>query len=145
MGLEALGDMRRAWAPALVVLLAGGLVAGCGASNFPNEARAPAPIETTASIGPGKVTVSPDKFGAGITVFTVANLSNDPASFILKDTSGKTAASSGTIAPHAVTTIKTELKQGNYQAVADGATGIRPGSIKVGPERKSSQNQLLLP
>ncbi len=137
--------MRRAWPTALVVLLSGGAIAGCGAADFANEDRAPSPIETTASIGPGSVNVSPDRFGAGITVFTVANLSDHPASFILEDTSGKTAASSGTIAPRAVTTIKTELKQGTYQAVAGGASNIRADTIKVGPERRTSQNDLLQP
>ena len=137
--------MRSAWPATVVVLLAAGLVAGCGAKDFPNEARAPAPIETTASIGPRVVTVSPDSFGAGIVNVTVANLSDRPASFILKEASGKTTASSGTLQPGSVTTIKTSLKQGNYQAVAGGTTNIRPGKINVGPERKSSQNTLLLP
>ncbi len=137
--------MRRAWSPALVLLLASGLIAGCGSKDFANEARAPSPIETTASIGPGSVNVSPDKFGAGIAVFTVANLSDHPASFILKDDAGKTTASSGTIEPNAVTTIKTELKQGTYQAIAGGAANIRSGTVEVGPERRSSQNDLLQP
>jgi hypothetical protein len=137
--------VKSAWPATVVVLLVGGLVAGCGAKDFPNEARAPAPIETTASIGPRAVTVSPDSFGAGIVNVTVANLSDTPASFILKETSGKTTASSGTLQPGSVTTIKTSLKQGNYQAIAGGATNIRAGKINVGPERKSSQNDLLLP
>ena len=137
--------MRSAWPTTIVVLLVSGLVAGCGAKDFPNEARAPAPIETTASIGRHAVTVSPDSFGAGIVNVTVANLSDSPASFILKEASGKTTASSGTLQPGSVTTIKTSLKQGNYQAVAGGAANIRAGKVNVGPERKSSQNDLLLP
>lgn len=137
--------MRRAWPTALVVLLASGAIGGCGAKNFANDPRAAAPIETTASIGPGSVSVSPSKFGAGTTVFTIANLSGTPATFVLKDTSGKTAAASGTIQAGAVTTIKAPLKRGTYQAVAGGTTGIRAATVKVGPERKSSQNDLLLP
>jgi hypothetical protein len=137
--------VRRTCAPALVALLASALIAGCGAEDFANEPRAAAPIETTARLGPGIVEVSPDSFGAGIVNITVANLSDHPASLILKAASGKTAASSGTIAPQAVTTIKTDLKQGNYEAVAGGASNIRSDTIKVGPERASSQNDLLQP
>jgi hypothetical protein len=137
--------VRRAWAPALLVLLAGATGGGCGATDYPNEDRVPSPIETTASIGPRTVTVSPDKFGAGIVNVTVANLSDSPASFVLKTAAGKTAASSGTLQPSSVTTIKTKLKQGNYQAIAGGVTGIRAGKIEVGPERRSSQNKVLLP
>jgi hypothetical protein len=137
--------VRSAWPTTFVVLLAGGLVAGCGQKDFPNEARAPAPIETTANIGPRAVSVSPDSFGAGIVNVTVNNGSDRPASFILKNSAGKTTATSGTLQPGSVTTIKTQLNQGNYQAIAGGAQHIRPAKISVGPERRSSQNDLLLP
>jgi hypothetical protein len=145
MRSEALGRVRSAWPGTAVALLTAVLVAGCGSNNFPNEPRPPAPIETTASIGPRHVDISPDTFGAGIVNVTVANLSDGPASLILKNDAGKTKAQSGTLQPSSVTTIKTNLGQGTYQAIAGGATGIRPGKIKVGPERKSSQNDLLLP
>jgi hypothetical protein len=125
-------------------LLAGSAIAGCGADDFPNEARAAAPFETTASLGPKSVNVSPNRFGAGLTVVTVANLSNNPAGFELRS-DGTTAASSGEIAPHAVTTIKADLKQGNYQAIATGTSGLKPGTVEVGPPRASSQNDVLLP
>jgi hypothetical protein len=128
--------------PAILAMLALPVLAGCGSSDFPNEPRAAAPVETTASIGPKAVNVSPNRFGAGLTVITVANLSNDPATLELK---GPTNAASGPIEPHAVTTMKTELEQGSYQAIAGGASGIKPGTIDVGPPRKTSQNTLLLP
>ncbi len=137
--------MRSAWPATLVALLLVTCVAGCGSTSFPNEHRPPAPIETTAKIGARHVDISPDSFGAGIVNVTVANLSDSPTSLILKDNAGKTTASSGTLDPSSVTTIKTNLKQGTYQAIAGGATGIRPAKIDVGPERKSSQNDLLLP
>jgi hypothetical protein len=114
---------------------------GCGSSSFPNEPRAAAPIEVTASLGPRAVKVSPAQFGAGLVNFTVANLSSNPASFQL---SGPTSADSGQIEPSAVTTITKNLKTGSYQATA-GASGLRPTTFKVGPERRSSQNKLLLP
>jgi hypothetical protein len=142
MRSETLGVGWRAWSAALVVLpvLA---AAGCGSSDFPNESRAAAPFETTASIGPKEVNVSPDRFGAGITVFTIANLASDPASFEVKGSGGD--AATGEIQPGGVATLKTDLKQGSYQVVAGGASGIKPGTLHVGPERASSQNDLLLP
>jgi len=117
-------------------------LSACGASDFPNHPRAAIPYETTASIGPKSVTVSPDHFGAGITVVTVANLTNDPASFKIK---GPTQAQSGTIQPHAVTTIKTTLGKGSYQAIAKGVSGVKPATLTIGPPRPTSQNQLLQP
>jgi hypothetical protein len=119
-------------------------LAGCGATDFANEPRAATPFETTASISTKAVTVSPDHFGAGTTVLTVANLTTDPAVFELSGPGGS-RTDSGTIQPGAVTTIKTNLDRGTYRAIAKGVTGIAPGSIKVGPERPSSQNKLLEP
>src|SRR4051794_4100848 len=121
MRWPALRPRRRAWTAAGVAVLACGAVAGCGAADFPNDPRPPAPYETTASIGAKSVNISPNKFGAGIVVVTVANLTTQPASFELQ---GPTHAESGTIQPKAVTTIKTTLKQGSYQAIAKGPTGI---------------------
>jgi hypothetical protein len=133
---------RRGAISAGIVSVATLALGGCGSSSFPNEPRAAAPIEVTASLGPRAVKVSPVQFGAGIVNFTVANLSSNPASFQL---SGPTSADSGQIEPSAVTTITKNLKTGSYQATAGGGTGLRPTTFKVGPERRSSQNKLLLP
>jgi hypothetical protein len=142
MRSETLGVVRSAWAAALLGVLAIG-AAGCGASDFPNEPRAPAPFETTASIGPKSVSVSPNSFGAGITVFTVANLAADPASFEVKGCGPD--ATTGQIQPGGVATLKAELTQGTCQAIAGGASGIKPAKVHVGPERKTSQNKVLEP
>ena len=142
MRSPALGSWRRAWLPTSFVVLAAVGVGACGASDFPNNPRAATPYETTASINQSAVTVSPDKFGAGIAVITVANLTNDPASFELK---GPTQAETGTIQPTSVTTIKTTLKQGNYQAIARGIPGVKPATLTIGPPRNTSQNQVLQP
>jgi hypothetical protein len=128
--------------PACFVLLGGVGISACGASDFANEPRAAIPYETTASIGQDAVNVSPARFGAGITVITVANLTTDPASFTLK---GPTEASSGTIQPSSVTTIKTTLAKGTYHAIAKGLQGVKPATLTIGPKRKSSQNQVLQP
>jgi hypothetical protein len=127
---------------AVIASLAMLVLVGCGSSSFPNEPRAAAPIEVTASVGPRSVKVSPTQFGAGLVNFTVANLSSNPASFELR---GPTSASSGPIQPGAVTTVTKDLKTGTYKASAGQESGLATSAFKVGPPRRSSQNKLLLP
>ncbi len=117
-------------------------LAGCGSSDFPNEPRASAPIEVTASIGPRAVKIAPDRVGAGIANFTVANLSSNPASFRLSGPSRPTPTSQ--IEPGGVTTVSVDLKTGDYQVSAPGS-GLRSTLLSVGARRPSSQNKLLLP
>ncbi len=117
-------------------------LAGCGSSDFPNEPRASAPIEVTASIGPRAVKIAPDRVGAGIANFTVANLSSNPASFRLSGPSRPTPTSQ--IEPGGVTTVSVDLKTGDYQVSAPGS-GLRSTFLSVGARRPSSQNKLLLP
>ena len=114
---------------------------GCGSSDFPNDPRAPAAIEVTASIGPRAVKVSPNAVGGGLAAITVANLSSNPAGFQLR---GPTSDSTDQIAPGAVLTVQDQLKPGSYQVSAPGS-GLRADTFKVGSERASSQNKLLLP
>jgi hypothetical protein len=127
---------------ALALLLVGSLV-GCGSKSFPNDPRAPAPIEVSAKVDSRKVTVSPDRFGAGLVNFTVANLSNSPIRFTI--TSPGKHVSSPEIPPGSPGYLKLNMKQGDYRASAGQGAGATPAPIKVGPERKSSQNKLLLP
>lgn len=123
-------------------LAVGVALAGCGSSDFPNEPRAAAPIEVTASIGPRAVKVAPTHVGAGIANFTVANLSSNPASFRLSGPSTPTPTTQ--IEPGGVTTVSADLKTGDYQVSAPGS-GLRSTFLSVGAQRPSSQNKLLLP
>jgi len=134
---------RRGRLAALAVpaALAGLLLAGCGAEDFPNDPRIPAPIEVSARVDSERVQVSPNKFGAGLVNFTVANLSGSPVRFSV---TGPTEGSTVEIQPGAPDYLKMNLKEGTYEASASKAK-IRPATIEVGPERKSSQNELLEP
>jgi hypothetical protein len=138
---SASGSSARRWLllPGIAVGVA---LAGCGSSDFPNEPRAAAPIEITASIGPRAVKIAPDHVGAGIANFTVANLSSNPASFSLNGP--KAPRPTGQIEPGGVTTVAADLKTGNYQVNAPGS-GMAPALLNVGAPRPSSQNKLLLP
>ena len=130
---------RRA-APVALAALAVLAVAGCGSSDFANDPRPPIPIEVTAKVDNSGVLVSPNRFGAGVTVFTVTNLSDSPVRFGLSG--GSTEASTGDIDPGGATSLKVQLDQGDYQATAG---DLKSYPVKVGPERASSQNKLLLP
>jgi hypothetical protein len=134
---------RRGRLAALAVpaALVGLLLAGCGAEEFPNDARPPAPIEVSARVDSSRVQVSPDKFGAGLVNFTVANLSSSPVRF---NVNGPTEGSTVEIQPGAPDYLKMNLKEGTYEVSASKAK-IRPATIEVGPERPSSQNKLLEP
>ena len=126
---------------AVAASLAAVAVVGCGASSNPNDPRPPAQIEVSASVNPDKVQISPDKFGAGVVNITIANLSGSPITFSVD---GPRKASTPQIQPGAPDYLKMNLTEGTYQATV-GNSKIKPATIKVGPERPNSDNQLLLP
>ena len=133
---------RRA-ALAVIGVLAAGSLGACGSKDFPNDPRPPAPIEVSAKVDSKKVVVSPDRFGAGLVTFTVANLSPSPIRFTIDGTTKKFSTSE--IQPGSPAYLKVQLPQGDYRATAGQGASASPAAIKVGPERKSSQNKLLLP
>jgi hypothetical protein len=116
-------------------------VTGCGSSDFPNDPRPPTPIEVSARVDSQRVQVAPDRFGAGLVNFTIANLSSAPVTF---DVTGPTKGSSTEIQPGAPDSLRLSMKEGTYRVTAS-KPRIKPATIKVGPERKSSQNKLLEP
>ena len=125
---------------ALALLLGVGL-AGCGSSDFANTPRPPTPIEVSAKVDSKRVQVAPTSFGAGLVNIMVANLSGSPITF---NVSGPTEAATTEIQPGAPDYLRMDMKEGTYQ-VAASKSKIKPATIKVGPERASSQNTLLEP
>jgi hypothetical protein len=134
---------------ALVTLAALPLGACGGESDFTNEpARAAAPIVVTARIDQREVVVSPDHFGAGLVNFTIANFSDSPVTFTLsgpKDAASQQIPAGEPGGGAAATDLKVELPEGSYQASAGQGASAQPDTVKVGPKRQSSKNQLLLP
>jgi hypothetical protein len=116
-------------------------IAACGEDDFKNNPRPPAQIEVSAKVDSQRVQISPSKFGAGLVNFTVANLSGAPIRFSV---TGPKRASTVEIQPGAPDYLKMNLTEGTYEASAS-RPRIRSATIRVGPERKSSQNELLLP
>ena len=133
---------RRVVAP-LCGLAALVFAAGCGGEDdFENQARAAAPVDLTASVSNQKVDVSPGEVGAGLVNLTIANQASDPVRFTL---AGPTDEASNEIPPGTVATLKINLEEGDYDVSAGEGSDIRPDSLKVGPPRPTSQNELLLP
>lgn len=128
---------------ALGALLAGLVVlGGCGDDDFENNPRPPSPIELTAAIDPRSVTIAPAEFGAGLVTITISNQTKESINLVLD---GPTPAESGDIPPSGTGTIRASLDEGEYQATAGSPVEIKPDTITVGPERETSQNDLLLP
>lgn len=125
-------------------------MAGCGGEgDFANEPRPPSPINVTASITDEKITVSPRSFGAGPVVMIIAN-QTDEAQRVTVETDQLAADNPGLkqstapINPNGTATLKVLMSEGRYTVSVEGA-GIDGTSLRVGEQRPSSQDQLLLP
>jgi hypothetical protein len=117
-------------------------LAACGEEDFENNPRPPAPIALSALINDRDVIVSPSNVGAGLATITVSNQSLDPATFTL---SGPNDIATDEILPGNTATVKGNLEEGEYEVSADQDTAARGETLTVGPERPSSQNDLMLP
>jgi hypothetical protein len=128
--------------PAGLLLLALA-AAGCGSEDHPNRPRPPAPIEVSAKVDEDQVVVSPSEFGAGLTVFTISNQTDDIVQLALD---GPTEAVSAPVEAGGVSdTFKVPMEEGPYEVSAGAEASARPTELFIGPERKSSSNEVLLP
>ena len=127
-------------------MLAGGLVA-CGVDDFENEPRPPVPLQLTGVITSDRVTVSPNKVGAGPVVITVSNQTDAAHSLTLEGEGIRERV--GPINPEATASLQKTLKPGQYTVTAGSDQAvereIRPATLVIGPERESGSDELLLP
>src|SRR5438552_827762 len=131
-------------------VLIGGLVAGCGGSDFKNKPRPPVPIQLTGVITDKNVTVSPAKFGAGPITLTISNQTQASHSVTLQGAPLQKQATPtqtvGPINPLDTANIQQKLSEGKYLVkVSSSSDSIKPATLTVGPSRRSSSNNLLLP
>jgi hypothetical protein len=141
-------------------------LAGCGAEEHANDPRPGIPTEVTASISQKSVNVQPANIGVagknqqslsqneGQTnpdlgsntpldiVFTVANLTNVDTHLEIQ---GPKNATSNLITGNGTGTYQVSLPTGEYLISAADIPGATAGRLSVGPDRVSSQNDLLLP
>ena len=125
-------------------------VAGCGSgSDYANNPRPPAPINVTAAITNSRVSVSPQRFGAGPIVLVISNQSStaQEVTFQTSELGGSQPGrtfSTTPINPRGTATLKVDVRQGDWKlGTKDG--GIRAAAVSVGTRRKSAQNDLLQP
>jgi hypothetical protein len=136
------------------VLLAGGMAlllaaAGCGDEDFANDPRPPTAVELSGVIHDDGVTISPTREGAGPVLITFANQTDRAHTITVEgeDIIERTAP----IQPQDTATIKKTLLPGTYEVRAGSSRAvdiedqIRPATLTIGPERTSSNDDLLLP
>lgn len=124
--------------------LAGALaLAACGAETHPSNPRPPAPISITAQIDDGKVSISPNQFGAGLTVITISNQAEQAQTLVVEGP--RLSRSSRLMDPGATAELKVDLEPGIYAVAAGADSKAKPAKLKVGPPRPSAQNELLQP
>lgn len=128
------------------------LAAGCGGDDFENRSSPPVAVELTGVIETKKVTISPDRVGAGPIRITISNQTDDAHTVTLEGTprSGdRVQERVGPINSLDTATIQKTLRPGGYRlrAGSDVAApqGIRPARLRVGRDRKSSNDRTLLP
>jgi hypothetical protein len=129
--------------PALALCGTALLISSCGGSDNRTANRPPVPINVSVQLAARKVTVSPDKFGAGPITLLIANQSG--ASQTLTIDGPRVRQSIGPINPEDTATLKVTVGTGDYTLSTDQSAGLRPARLRVGPKRPSAQNTLLLP
>jgi hypothetical protein len=143
-----MGAREAAYTRGGMLAIAAALALGVGAcgeeEDFANEPRPAAPINVSASVDSERVTVSPDRVGAGLAELTVANLSDQAVRVMLIGPGPDDNPSTDEIPAGGVGNLRTELAEGDYEVSAEGAD-VRPDRLTVGPRRPSSENELLLP
>ena len=139
-------SLKRPLGPLFLVALIA--VTGCADDNYKNQNRPPAPIVLTAAISDSQVILNPSNIGAGPIVLIITNQSHASQVITLESESSPSAPgttqSTAAVKPTNTGQIQINTQTGRYTLhVADQA--IASATLTVGPQRKSSQNELLLP
>jgi hypothetical protein len=131
-------------APAAIVAVLLLPSVGCGNSKErTSNLRPPVPVNVAVEIGQARASVSPRTIGAGPMIMTASNQTN--ASRQVTVDGPQLKRSVGPINPGDTAQLKVTLQSGSYTISADGGSGVKPATLRVGPKRPSAQNQLLQP
>ena len=126
------------------------ITAGCGGDgDYANEPRPPAPINVTAAITDSRVSVSPQRFGAGPIVLIVSNQSSSAQKVIFQtDELGGSEPGrkfdTTPINPRGTASLKVDVREGDWKLSTDDGA-IRAAAVTVGRERRTAQDDLLQP
>lgn len=135
--------------------LAAALVS-CGAEDHKNELRPPSPIAIAATVNEQEILLSENEVGAGLADLTVSNQSpseveltfagpTEAARSAPEDSPPGRQAVSVAVAPGSTGALRVNLEPGTYEVSAGPASSAAATALLVGPERRSAQNDLLLP
>jgi hypothetical protein len=135
------------------ILLVGGaslaLAAGCGDEDFANDPRPPTAVELSGVIKDEGITISPRREGAGPIRILIANQTDRSHTITLEG--DDIVERVGPVQPGDVAPIQKTLDSGTYEIRAgspravDIEDQIPPATLTIGPERDSSDTELLLP
>ena len=137
--------MRSVTASALVVIFA---LAGCGGGkDFANKPRPAETLQLTGVITNARVTISPNKVGAGPVIITVSNQTSQSRTLTLDGQGIQERV--GPINPLDTAQLQKTLKPGTYTVTAGSeaatAHAIAPAHLIIGKPRPSGSNKVLLP
>jgi len=134
-------------AATILLAVAVGVPTACGKSDFKNTPRPPIPLELTGVIQDDKVTVSPAKVGAGPVLITVSNQTRAAHTVTLEGESVRDRV--GPVNPLDTVTLQKTLKPGSYKVSAGSARAvpreIKPASLTISKQRRTSSNEVLQP
>jgi hypothetical protein len=138
----------RATRMTLSVAAAALALAGCGGGeDFANNPRPPVPLQLTGVITKNKVTISPNKVGAGPVVITVSNQTGRAHTLTLDGQGIQEQV--GPINPLDTAQLQKTLTPGRYRVKAGTPTAtarpIRAATLLIGKERPSGSDRVLLP
>ena len=131
-----------------LLALAAMTAAGCGSGGkFENAPRPAAPVQLTGVITDKGVTISPNRVGAGPVILLISNQTQQAHTITLDG--GSTTDTVGPINPLDTARLQQTLEQGSYKVKAGSSKALtrdlKAGTLTVGPRRKSSSDQVLLP
>ena len=143
------GGRIRIGALASGVALTAGLLAGCGGGkDFADKPRPAAPLYLTGVITSSRVTVSPNRVGAGPIVIIVSNQTQAAHTLIL-DGAKITPVQSESVGPTDTARIQTTLRPGTYTVKAGSQKAVKkelqPAHLVIGKQRRDSNDQVGLP
>jgi hypothetical protein len=132
---------------ALAAAPAAALAAGCGSGGpkYTNHLRPPTPATISALIDGSQVKVSPASVGAGPLVVLISNQS-DRTQRVTFEPAGRAGGRKATTSVGAQGTghLSANPRTGHYE-LSVGGRSISPATVRIGPRRKSAQDQLLRP
>ncbi|MFL5860430.1 MAG: hypothetical protein ACJ780_06585 [Solirubrobacteraceae bacterium] len=133
------------------------VLAACGSAGGTSVSlpRSPDPVNMAVYVNDSRVSVSPRSVGAGPITFIVTNQASHAESLAISRAGGSTLANTAPINPQGTTQVSVDFKPGVYK-ITTGPRGrndaqiskqssIRPASIHIGRQRKSSSGSVLQP